>query len=199
MLFKEKLISIRIPVLYGIMDVFYGTMQVPIIGIGEVPIETIRRLEGMLNTEFSKIKIYAKGNVAFPEDTFNDFRDQYVADRLMDEFHKDGIQILLTEEDIYSKGKNYVFGESEYMGPALVSTHRLDPQFYGEEKDEGLLFRRLKKEALHEFGHCFGLDHCENPECVMQYSGSVKAVDEKSSMFCDECQVEISTKGLPLK
>ncbi len=173
-------------------------MQIPILGLGDIPVDVLKKLEDMLNGEFSKIRIYAKGVREIPEDTFNSFRDQYMAEGIMDEFHKEGIQILVTEEDIYTKGKNYVFGEAEYRGPALVSTHRLDPTFYDKERNEDLLFKRLKKVLIHELGHCFGLDECDDPLCVMHYTGSAKSVDDKECEFCNDCQVKISTEGLPL-
>lgn len=174
-------------------------MQIPILGLGDISTRILRKLEGMLAGEFLKVKVYAKGAVEFPEDTFNNFRDQYLAERIMDEFHEQGIQVLVTEEDIGSRDKNYLFGEAEYRGPALVSTHRLDPGFYDKEEDKDLVMRRLKKVTIHQLGRCFGVEDCDNPGCVMQTCSSVKDVDDKSSRFCDECQVEISTKGLPLQ
>jgi len=174
-------------------------MRIPLLGLGELSKEVLNKVKNMINSDLKKLRLYNRGTVRFPENSYNDFRDQYMAERIMDEFRDDGIQILVTKEDIYSKGSNYVFGEAEYRGPAVVSTKRLNPKFYDEEESNDLTFRRLKKEIIHELGHCFGLDHCDNEGCVMQYSSSTKAVDEKNDNFCDECQVGISTKGLPLE
>ncbi|MFP4117015.1 MAG: hypothetical protein ACLFQ8_03100 [Candidatus Aenigmatarchaeota archaeon] len=174
-------------------------MQIPIVGLGEMSSETIKRMKSMLNKDFKKLKFYTAGRSEFPENSFNDFRDQYMAERLMDEFREDGIQVIVTDEDVYSKRKNYVFGESEYRGPAVVSTKRLDPAFYDREGDKEKAFRRMEKVAVHQLGHCFGMDNCENPGCVMNSPSSVKDLDDGSAGFCEECQVEISTKGLPLK
>ncbi|MFP4116147.1 MAG: archaemetzincin family Zn-dependent metalloprotease [Candidatus Aenigmatarchaeota archaeon] len=173
-------------------------MRIPLLGVGKVPEDALRKTKNMLNSHFKKLRFYVKGKVRFPDESYNDFRDQYMAERVMDSFREDGIQVLITKEDVYSKGNNYVFGEAEYRGPAIVSMHRLDPRFYDEEGDNDIFLRRLKKEVIHELGHCFGMDHCENPGCVMQYSGSVKGIDDKGENFCEECQLNISTKGLPL-
>lgn len=174
-------------------------MQIPILGLGEISSKALNKLENMLNKDFKKLKFYTGGRVKFPENSFNDFRDQYMVERIMDEFRDDGIQVIVTNEDIYSKGRNYVFGESEYRGPAVMSTERLDPEFYDEDSDAKLLLRRLEKVAMHHLGQCFGMDSCKNAECVMQSPSSTKDVDEKNADFCGECQVTISTKGMPLK
>ncbi len=174
-------------------------MQIPVLGLGEVSAEAINKLKSMLNKNFKKLKFYTSGRAEFPENSFNDFRDQYIAERIMDAFRDDGIQIILTERDAYRKGRNYIFGESEYRGPAVISTKRLDPGFYDKDSDKDKKFRRLEKVAVHQLGHCFGMDNCENPGCVMNSPSSVRDLDEGSADFCEECQVEISTKGLPLK
>ncbi len=174
-------------------------MQIPMLGLGEVTEYTLKRLESSLRKQFKNIRIYIGDGKELPEEAYNTFRDQYITEVIMDKFYQDGIQILVTKEDITTRDKNYVFGDSEYRGPAIVSLHRFDPKFYGKDSNEDLLFNRLKKQVVHELGHCFGMEHCENPGCVMQYSSSVRGLDDKSSDFCDECQVKISTKGLSLK
>ena len=174
-------------------------MQIPVIGLGEIKSDVLGRLGSSLNKDFKKLRIYTGGISKLPEDSFNNFRDQYMAERIMDSFRDDGIQILVTERDIYNKGSSYVFGEAEYRGPAVISTKRLDPKFYGKDPNTDLLFRRLEKQAVHQIDHCFGMEHCENPGCVMQTPSSVVDLDDSNGSFCEECQVTISTKGLPLK
>ncbi len=174
-------------------------MQIPVLGLGDLNQEVIRRLGSMLNSDFKKIRIYTGGISKFPENSFNNLRDQYMAERILDGFREDGIQIIVTDKDIYSKGKTYVFGESEYRGPAVVSTKRLNPIFYNKDNDNDLMLRRLKKESVHHLGRCFGMENCNNPGCVMQRPSSTVDLDEKNDGFCEECQITISTKGLPLK
>jgi archaemetzincin len=92
---------------------------------------------------------------------------------------------------MYVKRTNYVFGLSEIGGKtSLISTHRYHPELYGKSK-QGLFEDRAIKEAIHELGHSFGLQHCEN-KCVMQFSNDIKEVDKKPHTFCKECTKHFS-------
>ncbi|MFC1500717.1 archaemetzincin family Zn-dependent metalloprotease [Candidatus Zixiibacteriota bacterium] len=90
--------------------------------------------------------------------------------------------------DLFIPVLTYVFGEAQLSGPAaVISIHRLDPAVYGLPADDDLLCERLKKEAIHELGHCFGLVHCQQPACVMRASTYVEDIDLKPPGFCHEC------------
>jgi archaemetzincin len=90
--------------------------------------------------------------------------------------------------DIFSAVFTFVFGEAEMGGQAgIFSLHRLRPKFYGLSDDPELVAARMRKEALHESGHLFGLAHCRNPECVMRFSAAAEEIDLKRDRFCPEC------------
>ena len=77
-------------------------------------------------------------------------------------------------------------------GPAaIVSTYRLQNEFYGGPPDKDLLLERLIKETTHELGHSFGLYHCQQQRCVMNFSTYVEDIDDKSPLFCEQCKSEI--------
>jgi archaemetzincin len=98
------------------------------------------------------------------------------------------VHLGVTEVDLYTPELNFVFGEaSPATQSAIFSLARLNPQAYGEPKDDALLIRRALKEALHELGHIFGLHHCENESCVMWFSNNLAETDRKGTDFCPKC------------
>jgi len=89
----------------------------------------------------------------------------------------------ITPYDIYSDGLNFVFGiASPHHRAAVVSYARL------LSEDRNLFISRVRKEITHEMGHVFGLEHCNTPGCVMNFSNSLYEVDLKSENFCERCQ-----------
>jgi archaemetzincin len=127
------------------------------------------------------------------EFAFNPVRGQYhsseILKRLLQDPPSESWRILgVTDSDLYIPILTFVFGEAQ-LGDvgALVSTHRLHPEYYGMPKDAQLLRERLLKEALHELGHTFGLRHCTNYLCVMSASHSVERIDLKQADYCTAC------------
>ncbi len=129
-----------------------------------------------------------------PPGSFNPSRRQYDANVILDRLLSriPGRFLAVTSVDLYTSSSlnlNFIFGQAQCPGRgAVVSTHRLDPSFYGAEPDPGLFFERLVKESVHELGHTFGLLHCPNPRCVMSFSNSVLDVDRKGRDFCSRCR-----------
>ena len=99
--------------------------------------------------------------------------------------------------DLYAGNLNFVFGEADPgTGIAVVSTHRLRPEFYGEAPSPELFFSRLVKESVHESGHTFGLGHCPDPACVMHFSNSVFNTDLKGPDLCPQCKFKLKEKNM---
>jgi archaemetzincin len=79
-------------------------------------------------------------------------------------------------------------------GPcAVVSVHRLRQEFYGLDRDDAVLRRRLIKESIHEIGHTLGLRHCQDYSCVMASSHSVEWIDLRDSTLCDSCRSHVES------
>jgi len=79
-------------------------------------------------------------------------------------------------------GLAYCPGES-----CIVSTFRI------KSKNKTVYFDRLKKIAVHEFGHNLGLPHCPNKKCVMTDAvESVKTIDNAELKLCDDCARKIN-------
>lgn len=94
----------------------------------------------------------------------------------------------IVDVDLYVQGLNFVFGLAEPLGRrALVALPRLRPTFYGEPSDDRLFVERVIKEAVHELGHTYGLEHCSDRQCVMAFSNSLADTDLKAATFCSLC------------
>lgn len=97
--------------------------------------------------------------------------------------------IGVTNVDLFIPVLTFVFGQSQLGGSgAVMSTHRLHPDFYGLPPDETLVIDRAVKETVHELGHAFGLVHCPDYRCVMSVSTYVEDVDLKTSEYCARCR-----------
>jgi archaemetzincin len=85
--------------------------------------------------------------------------------------------LAICDFDAYSGNLNFVFGEAHLAGRiCAIYLPRLRQEFYGLKPDESLFYQRLVKEAVHELGHAFGLNHCENTKCVMHFSNSLSLI-----------------------
>jgi len=119
-------------------------------------------------------------------------RRQYETGRILkwlESRHAGAAKVLgLTDVDLFIPILTFVFGEAQLGGrAAVVSTARLLP---GNGSRGGrVLAERLRKEALHELGHAYGLVHCGNPGCVMGRSPGVAEIDAKGPSFCTDCRL----------
>ena len=100
-----------------------------------------------------------------------------------------GMLLVITDFDLYKTSHRFIFGHADELRRiAVVSLHRLRPEYYGEDADENVLFQRALKECVHEMGHALGLKHCYNGRCAMYYSNSIFETDNKMSHFCETCE-----------
>ncbi len=106
----------------------------------------------------------------------------------------------VTGADLFVPVLTFVFGEAQLEGQcAIVSYKRLFEEFYGLPANPPLLFERLRKEAVHELGHTFGLKHCIDWRCVMASSHAVERLDVKTADFCGECLKSIKNEDRQIR
>ena len=136
----------------------------------------------------------SKNILPIPKDAYYSARYQYNSSIIISSISKytskSGVDKVLgiTDFDLYVPPLNFVFGEAQYQGKvAIVSLHRLKPEFYGQPPDRKLFGDRAIKEAIHEIGHTLGLSHCQNPHCVMFFSLHIGMTDRKGKKFCEKC------------
>ncbi|HKZ85579.1 MAG TPA: hypothetical protein VJ793_18230 [Anaerolineae bacterium] len=69
----------------------------------------------------------------------------------------------------------------------MIALPRLRQSFYSARDDEALFLARAAKEAVHELGHTYALEHCRDRRCVMTFSNSLADTDYKGRQFCARC------------
>jgi archaemetzincin len=124
---------------------------------------------------------------------FDSQRGQYDALKMIQAFEEENTfpSILLTNVDLFIPIFTFVFGLAKLNGNiGIVSTCRLENNFYGLPDNYNLLKQRILKEIIHEYGHLAGLRHCSQFNCVMASSTSADEIDIKLQYFCDACQIK---------
>ena len=86
-----------------------------------------------------------------------------------------------------------VFGLGTLGGrSAVISTFRLKR---GAKSREHLVFR-IATTAVHEVGHMLGLEHCEEPRCVMQDAhGSIRNTDSSTGRPGPACRTALDRRS----
>lgn len=163
-----------------------------LISIGHVEEHVLQQLESRLK-DVVPYPCSRISGMELPPKAFNVERSQFSAELILEELRTQiptgaGKVLGITDVDLYVPDLNFVFGMADVDGPAaIISICRLRQEFYGLTCDEGLFMSRMVKEALHELGHAFGLDHCQDSQCVMFFSNSLIDTDRKGEHFCGAC------------
>lgn len=174
-------------------------LRVLILPIGPINVKVLGVLERRL-PEFLPIEkvIILKDVLKVPEEAYDPIRGQYRSSMILSMIAAyrppaRGERVLgIIDVDLYAPGLNFIFGEAmSWRGPAVISLHRLRPEYYGMPRDDGLFLGRVLKEAIHELGHTLGLSHCSNLRCVMYFSNSILDTDRKGMQLCMLCHARI--------
>ncbi len=172
-------------------------MLVEILPIGDLDPSIKREASSALRNVFGvQVSFLEKKHV--PENIYDKLREQYRAERLLEfssRLCREDKILAITEDDIYYTGRNYVFGLAYLGGNAsIVSTYRLRKETgrdFSKKTDNEVFTERVRKEVVHEIGHTFGLEHCDNNRCVMSFSPTVQDVDRKEEYLCGGCRREL--------
>ncbi|MCD6404562.1 MAG: archaemetzincin family Zn-dependent metalloprotease [Planctomycetes bacterium] len=177
---------------HGVLD------RLDLVAVGDVRRDILRRIaSGVREVLGCEVKVLEKRGL--PQESCHASRGQYSASEILDAVKpapRKGARLrtlAVVDEDLFSAGLNFVFGEADLSGPAaVVSLTRLANEFYGLPPDEPLLVERAVKEAVHEVGHMLGLTHCRDRGCVMYFSNSLVDTDRKADTCCEKCRRHLS-------
>ena len=150
-----------------------------IVPLGDVGDEYLKSIAESIEEQFG-LPVKINRNQGLPAYALDVGRQQYnsnvILRTLIDDAAPDALKILgVTNVDLFNPIFAFVFGEAQFKGKGAVIG--CPP-----------LLSRLEKEAIHELGHTFGLKHCADPDCVMQYSVGLECADRKFSFFCPACR-----------
>jgi archaemetzincin len=180
--------------LISVVSAFGADITISIQPFGTVDTLVIKEIIPEISKEYNNAIIKISNPADIPKSAYYAPRNRYRAEKLLP--YLDSINdkkyyriVGLTDKDISTTKDQYydwgIFGLGNLDGySCVISTFRL-------KKDGKLnLFReRLKKIVIHELGHTFGLEHCEQAQCVMtSYQGSIKILDNQSWHLCSSCR-----------
>jgi archaemetzincin len=169
--------------------------MIVLIPIGEIEGAVLESLRQPLAQTFGQ-ETQISGEMPLLRENYYYSRNQYLASPLLSAIplpDPDNRVLGVVDVDIFAPGLNFVFGMADIPGGrALISLQRLRQEFYGLPRDEKLFSERTLKEAVHELGHTYGLEHCPDPTCVMHFSNRLRDTDVKSWEFCPKCQRKVN-------
>lgn len=169
-----------------------------ILPLGNISEEILKLATNVLIKTYS-LKVETTTGIDIPKGCYNSSRSQYLAEKILEVMKRkfeDGV-FGICNVDLYAEGLNFIFGQAELSGRvAIISTCRLNPEFYGLRFNKKLFFERIEKESIHEIGHMLGLTHCNDKSCVMSFSNSILEVDRKSKKLCEKCKLNLKVLSI---
>jgi archaemetzincin len=85
-----------------------------------------------------------------------------------------------------------IFGLGDIGGQAAVTSFF---RLRRNARDSAQVVFRLRSTAVHEVGHTLGLDHCDEPRCVMlDAEGSIQNTDGGTGHLGPKCRNELRTR-----
>ena len=163
---KEKNLSMDYPSLSD------ESNPVLIVGLGEFRKEDLRKSKEILNEVFQ-----LETKISSPKNTENSLyhlnSDTLVAEKVLNELKVGNRKVIyITSEPLVSKSSEKLRGMTHLGGSVVVVRG-------GEH---------LRETLIHEIGHTYGLNHCEDLTCIM----AIQNDDMDSGEFCRKCKKKLN-------
>jgi len=166
---------------------------VGILALGQVP-EIVLKIVAAHVSGYLDLPTCFLPQMAIPPECLDERRGQYDAAKLINHLKDrsfDGCTkvLALLDADLFVPIFTHIFGEAQQGGShAVISLFRLQYLENGAKSTDADFFERTAKVALHELGHLLNLYHCQDPACLMHFSGAIETLDAISMGFCPYCQ-----------
>lgn len=173
--------------------------EVVLVTLGKVSPDIVDEVEAQLRAHL-QVDVRRIDGMKLPKAAWYAPRKRWRADKLLDfllEQIPDAPQTTrilgLTESDISTTKDPFpdwgIFGLGFAPGQAaVVSSYRLKKK----AKNRAHVLFRVSNVAIHEVGHTFGLQHCEEANCPMQDAeGGITNTDTANADLGPECQAEL--------
>lgn len=177
----------------------YGIKRPPVVIVfySDVPVSVRNQLTNQLTADihsFYNIDVMVGVSRQLPNFAYYKKRDRYIADSLLvDLYRVSGYKVVgITSHDISTyrknKGSNWgILGLGSNPGKTcVVSYYRM------ESKNTQTFVYRVDQVVLHEVGHTFGLEHCDDNQCLMKAGdGSIYDLDHTPLRLCEICKKKL--------
>lgn len=167
--------------------------RVGVVPLGKVPALVPKVIAANI-TAFYRCPAAVLPERPVPASAFDDRRFQYDAGILIQALHTWEFAgcskvVGVFSRDIFIPIFNYAYGYAVQGGDlAMVSLFRLNRNADGSMPPPSLFYERAAKIALHELGHLFQLFHCDEPDCIMHFSGAISDLDRIPFYLCPDCE-----------
>ena len=170
--------------------------RVGVVPLGSVPTMAVEVI-GAHISGYMKLEPRVLPDLDAPEYAFDPRRNQYDAAAVIRRLESEAEAIggcwkllAVVDADLFVPIFTYVFGEARQGGTcAVVSLFRLRKHTDGSTPPPSVILERAAKVALHELGHLMNVFHCDDPHCLMHFTGGVADLDVTPLFFCRYCSV----------
>lgn len=163
--------------------------HIVLVPIGRVPADVLAHVQREVQANLQRDVTIAAA-IPLPVTAFDAKRQQYLGSALLEDLARHDVVaadrvVGVIDADAYAPGLNFIFGQARLPGRyAVVALPRMHDSFRGRPDNPERFRSRMVKETIHELGHTFGFEHCDDRRCVMHFSNSFGDTDYKTAAFC---------------